>query len=270
MAELTKKVEGRFSIYFVEETIDPPTLINLFRAAPAIEGKGRGGIGILKAGPFTLACRKYVHGGLFRVFTGDLFLTGGRALSEIETTCLLREGGFPVVKPFCAVVEDRLLTKRLYLLTLFEEDAEDLLQFLARSGAMTRLRTIRNLAVRLYQMERLGVYHPDLHLNNVLIGKDGDMLFLDFDKGRRGRLSKKDMARMFFRLNRFAEKMERSGAVTFTLKEKAFFLRTYRRVSGYDILSAMEGRVKAKSLSSRMGWFVERMLYGPDKRGKTS
>jgi hypothetical protein len=268
MAGLTKRVEGRFSIYFAEKIVDPPTLINLFRTARAIEGKGRGGIGILRAGPLTLACRKYVHGGLFRVFTRDLFLAGGRALNEIEITCLLREGGFPVVEPFCAIVENRFLTKRLYLLTLFEEDAEDLLQFLATSGTMTRLRTIRRLALKLYQLERLGVYHPDLHLNNVLISKDRGMLFLDFDKGMRGQLSKNDMARMFFRLNRFAEKMERSGAVTFTLKEKALFLRTYRRASGYDILSVMEGRVKAKRLSSRIGWFLEKMLYGPGKQGR--
>ena len=262
MPKLTLLNHGTYSIHYSGQTVAPSLLIERLQGARTIEEKGRGGIGVLRVGPMTLACRKYVHGGLFRAVTGDRFLSGKRALDEIDITRYLWDAGFPVVEPFCVIVERRFFAKHLYFLSLFKEGAQDLLDYLAKAGQMARFRAIRRLGQLFFRLECLGVYHPDLHLNNVLITKDGEMIFLDFDKSRRGGVSKAEVERMVWRLYRFAEKMERHGAITFSLKEKVLFLRTYRRLSGYDILSSMEARVKAKRFTSRMGWRIEKLLYG--------
>ena len=262
MSKLTLLNHGPYSIYYSGQTVAPSLLIERLRDARTIEEKGRGGIGLLRVDDMTLACRKYVHGGLLRAVTGGCFLSSKRARSEIDITRYLFEAGFPVVEPFCVIVERRLFAKRLYFLSLFEEGAQDLLDYLAKAGQMARFRAIRRLGQLFFRLECLGVYHPDLHLNNVLITRDGKMIFLDFDKSRSGGVSKAEVERMAWRLMRFAEKMERQGVITFSLKEKILFLRTYQRLSGYDILSSMEARAKTKRFTSRVGWYIEKLLYG--------
>ncbi|MDR2018661.1 MAG: hypothetical protein LBQ00_07310 [Syntrophobacterales bacterium] len=242
--------------------MDPALLTRQLDSALTIRGKGRGGIMILDAGTVTLACRKYVHGGVLRAVTGKMFLSGLRALKEMEITSYLREMGFPVVDPFAVIVEDRILTKRLYFITVFEEEATDLLKFLAESGRMARYRKIRKLAEHIRQLEVLGIYHPDLHLNNVLIARDDkEMKFLDFDRSSRGNVTKKEVTNMIFRLNRYAEKMEKDGIITFTMRERMLFLRAYQRLSGFDIILEVEKKAKTKKFTSRLGWFIERLLY---------
>jgi len=261
MKKPTRTVRGPFSVYFAGEALDPALLIRQIDTARKIEGKGRGGIRILDAGGLTLACRKYTHGGLFRALTGDTFFSGRRALKELEITSYLLEKGFPVIAPFAVIVEDYSIRKGLYFITLFEEGSVDLLQFLKVASRWTRYRMIRRLAGYIHLLVTLGIYHPDLHLNNVLITKAKEMKFLDFDKSRRGVVSTREVINMIFRLNRYAEKMEKKGVITFSMKERMLFLRTYQRLSGYDIIAEVTKKAKTKRAASRLGWFVEALLY---------
>ena len=57
-------------------------------------------------------------------------------------------------------------------------------------------------------------------------------MFLDFDRAYRKSVTKMDMERMFWRLNRFAEKKEKTGELTATAEEKTLFLRTIEGLSG--------------------------------------
>ncbi len=262
MAELTETKHGPFSIYFAGQPVEPSALIDQLDKGRVIENKGRGGIRIIHTGGLTLACRKYLHGGLLRAITGDIFFSSKRVIREIKVIIYLKDSGFPVVEPFAAIVKRRLLTKHLYLLTVFREGAVDLLDHLGTSSKMARLRSIRQLARLFCRLEELGIYHPDLHLNNVLMTPDKGMVFLDFDKSSIKTFTKRDMARMFWRLNRFAEKMASHGRIFITPGEKVFFLRTYSRLAGYDMLAHMEKKAGLKTLSSKMGWFIENALYG--------
>ena len=149
--------------------MEPALLINQLSTTEILQGKGREGIKILHAGDLTLACRKYVHGGLLRTFTGDIFFSSKRALQEMGALLYLREKGFPAIEPFCVIVEKRFFAKTLYLVTVFKKDASDLLEFLRISRQMARFRALRRVAHLLFSLELLGVYHPDLHLNNILI-----------------------------------------------------------------------------------------------------
>ncbi|MCX5853423.1 MAG: hypothetical protein NTZ24_02350, partial [Deltaproteobacteria bacterium] len=85
---------------------------------------------------------------------------------------------------------------------------------------------------------------------------------LDFDRAQRKSIGKTDMERMFWRLNRYAEKMERQGKLKVDIKEKLLFLRTYGKLSGFDIAGEMEKKIGLKRIFSQAGWFFESLLYG--------
>jgi hypothetical protein len=264
--EFKKTKYNRYSIYTIEDTAtsvtDSSTLIDCFLSAPSLEKKGRGGVKLLNINGRHIVCRKYIHGGLFRVITRDIFFSIRRAAEEMEILLYLKERGFPVVKPYGLIVRDGFVRKSLYILTLFEENASDLLELLNATTLKQRFRITKTLALLMWNMETLGVYHPDLHLNNVLVTPEGTLKFLDFDRSCRKLITKKDMERMFWRLNRYVEKMTKQGKLKVDIKEKILFLRTYRKFSGFDMASIMKNKVRQKGFLFKMGWFLESLLYG--------
>ncbi|HBA54632.1 lipopolysaccharide kinase InaA family protein [Syntrophorhabdus aromaticivorans] len=251
-----------FVLYYTGENVDLPALVNKFLRTPIEKQKGRNGIKIFNTGDVRLVCRKYVHGGLLRAITGDVFLTGKRAINELEILLYLQGKGFPVVHPFGVLVHGGPLTKQLHILTVYAENTTDLVDALRISPARERLRLVRKLAKFFWALEMLSIYHPDLHLSNVLVTRNRGLLFLDFDKAHRKTVTQKDMENMFWRLNRFAEKCEMSGRLRVTPRDKELFLRTYARLSGHDFRPLMASKLERKRLTSRIGWFIESILYG--------
>jgi tRNA A-37 threonylcarbamoyl transferase component Bud32 len=199
------------------------------------------------------------------MFTADRFWSGRRAIAEGEIIEYLRTVGFPVVRPSCVVIEKRAVTCRLHLITFLEEGAVDLLQQLRASSPRQRRRIARGLGEAFWLLERAGVFHPDLHLRNVMTTPDNRLVFLDFDRARRKQIGHKDALWMFRRLGRFVDKMERRGDLSITGVEKALFLRTYARLSGYDPTGEMARSARRDRLRYRVGWLVESLLYGKKK-----
>jgi 3-deoxy-D-manno-octulosonic acid kinase len=266
LMNLKKTTYNQYTIYTVEDATisaaDPSALINRFLRASFLEKKGRGGIKLIDINGRHIACRKYIHGGLLRVITRDIFFSTKRVEEELEILLYLKERGFPVVQPCGLIVGEGFIARSLYILTVFEENAADLTEALKTSAQKQRFRIIKNLAQLMWHMETFGVYHPDLHLNNVLVTTWGTLKFLDFDRACRKSITKKDMERMFWRLNRYVEKMERQGKLKIHIKEKILFLRTYRKLSGFDMAEIMASKTGQKSLLSRIGWSFESLLYG--------
>ena len=252
---------GGFDIIYRQELIDLSVIINQFANPRNTIKRGRGDIKIFSAGDVLLACRKYIHGGLLRGITGDIFYSEKRAAAELETMMFLEENNFPIVRPCGYIAKRNLFTKELYLLTFFEENALDFLTFLKSARRKERLRTIKKLASLFFEMGKLGVYHPDLHLQNVLVSKAGNLMFLDFDRACRKAVTKKDMESMFWRLNRFSEKKEKSGEIAITIEEKVFFLRTIEQLSGYHVIENMQKQLKYKRRSYILGWCLESLFY---------
>ncbi|MEO0249059.1 MAG: lipopolysaccharide kinase InaA family protein, partial [candidate division WOR-3 bacterium] len=139
-----------FHITYYSEPVPAAVLIDKMLRAPIVENEGRGGLRILEIGDRRLACRKYFHGGLFRVFTRDVFLTGRRAVREAEIMTYLKQNGFPVITPFATITEMGTLMRRLYLCTFLEEGAISLLDYMQRSGKKVRLRAVRRFAELLW------------------------------------------------------------------------------------------------------------------------
>lgn len=259
---VTEKRIGSFTIICYSPVRDPVGLLRVMADAPVIPGKGRGGIKTIEVDGQKLLARQYTHGGLFRMFTGDRFLGGRRAVAEAEITEYLHRCGFPVVKPFCVVIERRALTCRLHLVTFLEEGAVELLQRTRESSAKQRLRIARRLGESFYRLERAGVFHPDLHLRNVIATSDGRLVFLDFDRARRKAVGPKDVLWMLKRLGRFVDKMERQGQLSATPLERALFLKAYARLSDYDPTPELRGSADRDALRHRIGWLMESLLYG--------
>lgn len=261
MTPLEKRI-GRYHIFYYASSIESDALLKCLLAAPLVQGRGRGGIRLIDIDGIRLVAREYTHGGLFRVFTRDLFIDEGRATAEARIMAYLREASFPVVAPFCAVVEKGIIFSRLYLMTIFEENAVSLLDYIRQATGRQRLRMAKRLAEALWRLERSGVYHPDLHLGNVLVRPDGNLVFLDFDRARRGAVTAIDTVAMMRRLGRFVDKLERKKLLQCTNADRVLFLRTYERLSGRELLPAMAAMRGTRSVLHRMGWFVESFLYG--------
>jgi 3-deoxy-D-manno-octulosonic acid kinase len=256
------KTVEQVTIVYYASVQEPAPFLRALADAPVIPGAGRGGIKIIEVGGRKLVARKYAHGGLFRMFTGDLFLDRRRAVEEAEVMNYLREKDFPVVTPFCVVAEKRAFAFRLHLVTVLEEGAVDLLRQLGISPRRQRLRIAKQFAEALRRLEQAGVFHPDLHLRNVLLTPEGKLVFLDFDRARRKAIGRRDMESMFRRLGRFVDKMEREGQFSATGLEKALFLRTYARLSGTDLTQRLARSTRRAGLRHRVGWFIESLLYG--------
>ncbi len=260
-----KSTIGSYEITVINGSVPASSLVEGLKTAPLITGRGRGGIRIFPVPGMRVVCRQYLHGGLFRAFTGERFFSGERASAEAAVLLYLEEKGVPVVHPVATIVEKRLLTCRPYLLTLFEEDGVELLQYLKIATKKQRRRAVTRFARLLWDLERFGVYHPDLHISNVMARKDGSLFLVDFDKACRRSVTKGDMESIFWRIDRYVEKMERAGRITVAPLERALFLRAYQRASNFAMEKIMEEGLASRRRLARLGWLVESFLYGRQK-----
>jgi tRNA A-37 threonylcarbamoyl transferase component Bud32 len=251
-----------FLVTCYAEPVPASELVEKMLRAPTLEHEGRAGIRILEVAGKKLACRKYAHGGLFRAFTRDVFFSAARSSQEAEIMLLLRRSGFPVVTPFATITELGAFRKRLYLCTLLEERATNLLDYLKRSKKRARLRAAKRFGELLWGLEKAEIYHPDLHLKNVVLTRDGNMLFLDFDRASKRLIGQKHVESMFWRLARYIDKMQRQGELRVDEREKMLCLRAYERASRRSIITRMQKQMHKKSWLHRAGWFVESLLYG--------
>jgi aminoglycoside phosphotransferase (APT) family kinase protein len=256
MAVLEKREAGRFTIFYFSSPVEPEVLVGGLRNAQSVAAGGRGGIRVVEAAGRKLAVRAYRHGGLLRAFTRSLFLDEKRAVSEGETMAHLVERSVPVAAPFAAVVERVFLFKRLYLVTLFEEGAVSLLEYMNEGTKNERARAMEGLAGLLRQLEQAGVFHRDLHFQNVLVTREGGLMLLDFDRAAKRGLLRKDVESMVRRLWRFADKMAWQGRLSVDEAEKAVFMKEYERLSGCEMSRCAGGR-KLRSRLHRLAWRVE-------------
>ena len=251
-----------FLVTCYAEPVPASELVEKMLRSSTLVHEGRVGIRIFDVAGKKLACRKYAHGGLFRAFTRDVFFSARRNAQEAEVMLFLKRSGFPVVTPFATITELGTLRKRLYLCTLFEEGATNLLEYLKRSGKKARLRAAKRFGELLWELEKAGIYHPDLHLRNVVLTPDGNMLFLDFDRASKKLIGQRDAESMLWRLARYVDKMQRQGELRVDEREKMLCLRTYERLSKRRIIESMQKQMRRKTWLHRAGWFFESMLYG--------
>lgn len=163
---------------------DMPELTGLIGALP-LPGRespvtGRAAIRIVEPG---LVLRRLTHGGLLRSITGGRFLSLNRSLREISVSAHLASRGVPTPEiaalrfrragPFYAIeVITKLVPGAVDLLAYLEKrPADALLAFMQAGGLISRV-------------HGLGVYHPDLHVKNILLDRRKALWIIDLDGAR--------------------------------------------------------------------------------------
>ncbi len=262
---LIRTKSGLYTLYSPHGSVDVPSFLQAVKEGEVTPGKGRRGIILFRFQGRRLALRWYTHGGLLRAFTGELFWGTGRMVRELTVTLYLRDRGFRVVEPFCGLSAGKGPFKKLAIVTVLEEGATEFLDTLRGARGKERAGLSGDLAAAMAELVRLGVYHPDLHLKNVLVRRDRSLVFLDFDRARRKTVTRRDVERMLWRLYRYVDKMARRYHNTGTVRDVLVFLSVYRKHSGMDVLPSMRRKAGLKRPLHRLGWFLESLFYGGGK-----
>jgi len=158
-----------------------------WRARAALEETqgGRGTVAFVHDAGRRWVLRHYRRGGLVAKLLDDVYLWTGadrtRAFREWRLLRELRERGLPVPVPVAARYERRGVVYRADLIT---EELPTRLT-LARALATAPLDAVawRRIGRCVGQLHAHGVQHADLNAHNLLLGADGAVYVLDFDRG---------------------------------------------------------------------------------------
>ncbi len=261
MAKFKREKVGRCSLVYRGQCDDAAGFVERAMKPDRRLNAGRGAPGVFEFGGKVYVVRQYLHGGWLRGITRGAFPGEKRASDELNVTAYLEEQGFPVVKPFGYISRSGIIANELFFITYFEGDARDLVEYFRSSGKRDRLRMARKLAIYFVMLGDLGVYHPDLHLKNVLVHLSARLLFLDFDKAYRKKLHTEDYIKMFWRLDRHVRKYSSQFGAPVNDRERLIFLRTFEHLSGEKTISRMQEDREKQERSSKIGWLIDRILY---------
>ncbi len=261
MAQFRREEEGRYCAVYRGDPVNLSALVGRVQNPDRRLTAGRGAPGVFELNGKTWVSRQFLHGGWLRGITRGLFFGEKRAAEELKITVYLEERGFPVISAVGFVSQKGLVGRHLFFVSVLLENAHDLVDHFRSANRRERLRMSKKLAAGLFELGRLGVYHPDLHLRNVLVTAEGKLFFLDFDRAYHKKITPADYEKMFWRLDRFARKYAALFGRAIDDRERLLFLRTYERLSGHEIISKMRENRSRMEHSARLGWFIDRLFY---------
>jgi 3-deoxy-D-manno-octulosonic acid kinase len=216
-----------------------------------------------------MVIRLYSHGGLFRIFTRDLYFSGTRSIQELALTENILSRGIPTIQPVGAIHRSALLLfYKAYLLSLEISGAKDLVQYFqeigphpSRERLLHKRRIIRSSGLLVHRFHEAGFFHRDLQLKNILVS--GDQLFLiDFDRSyQKEALTFDEKKENLLRLNRSVEKWKRFG-LSITRTDRLRFFRAYAE-KDEELRKTMAKALRTYSLRHlfyRWSWAIERVL----------
>jgi len=214
-----------------------------------------------------MVLRQYLHGGLLRAATRNLYVLGSRSFQELALTEEIRSAGIPTIRPIGAVHQSAIFPfYRAYLITLEVPGARNSIQFFQDIGShpagevLALKRKIIRVAGRLVrQFHDSGFFHGDLQLRNFLIA-DHDVLLIDFDRSfRMHNLPEKMRLKNILRLNRSLDKWKRQGLrVTFSDRLRFFLAYAGEDPKARDALRKALRTYSFSTLLHRWRWALAR------------
>ena len=244
----------------VEELLAGPGL-----AEPAAR-MGRGAIFFLSGGrlPCPIVVRQYRHGGLWRFLSGARFFSGRRFLAELKLHTLVRGLGVPTPEALGVIVvkkEPKSVFINGYYVTRRLPDSVGLPEFLEQAGAAIRLQIAFEIGACLRKLHEHGIFYTDLHVKNILVGPEGKIYFIDFDKAEQFRAPLSGCRRRA-NLYRFLRSVEkyccRGGKLTDA--DRAAFLIAYEPdpVEYASLYRQLGFGLAWRRLFYRPGWWLNR------------
>jgi 3-deoxy-D-manno-octulosonic acid kinase len=151
------------------------------------EDPGTGGRGwarrVVLPGGKAVFVRKYVRGGAARRLAHDVFvLRPERPLRELVVTEAARAAGCPVPHVLAIRIEEAAFGYRGWIVTEALDGMRPLIDAYVERGEPARAALLRDVGAAMRRLHAAGVYHVDLSGHNVLVGPDGDVVFVDFDR----------------------------------------------------------------------------------------
>jgi len=147
---------------------------------------GRGTIAFVREGERRWVLRHYRRGGLVARFLDDAYLWTGaertRSFAEWRLLRQLRDWGLPVPRPVAARYARTGLVYRADLLT--EELPTRITLAMTLAASAPGEATWRAIGRCIASLHARGVHHADLNAHNLLLGPEGSVYVLDFDRGR--------------------------------------------------------------------------------------
>ncbi|HUL29952.1 MAG TPA: lipopolysaccharide kinase InaA family protein [Thermodesulfobacteriota bacterium] len=216
-----------------------------------------------------MVLRQYLHGGLLRAITRNLYFFGARSFRELALTEEIRSSGVPTISSVGAIHHAILLRLyQAYFLSVEIPGAADLIQYFNETGTHPSLegitskrKTIRSIGLLIRQFHQAGFFHGDLQLKNILVAGEQPLL-IDFDHSyRKSTLSVKARMRNLLRLNRSVEKWRRHG-LPITRTDRWRFFLAYSE-DDKKIREKMAKTLRTSSLRSlfyRFAWTIEKIL----------
>jgi len=181
---------------------------------------GRGGTRLVRAAGHEVVVRPYRRGGLAAWVLHDTYMGWQpRPFRELETLATLYQRGAPVIEVYGAAVHWLVPgCYRGWLVTRYLPASHTLWEWIsAAPPTPLRARVLAQVGRAIRRLHDTGGWHPDLNLNNILIGATPEaagppeVVLIDFDrtcaKGLR-RTPAADLAR----LERSAHKLDPTGA----------------------------------------------------------
>lgn len=193
---------------------------------------GRGSVCFLQTDAGRWVWRHYRRGGLVARLFKDRYLWTGeartRSFAEWRLLAELHRRGLPVPEPIAAAYRRRGLTYEADLITAELPSSTTLAQTMAVPLGVDRWRAVGSTIARFHAQ---GVQHADLNAHNILLGTEGAVYVLDFDRGRlrtRGAWEERVLAR----LRRSLEKVSAQRGVSFDAVGWEALMAGYRAAAG--------------------------------------
>ena len=190
---------------------------------------GRGTVTFFRGFGLDLVHKTYKRGGLIRKLVSSIYLWTGltktRAHIEFDGLKKMFNLGLPVPRPIAARIIRKGIFYRAELITQEIENATTLGKNLAENNLSTGI--LKELGVAIRSLHGKGFMHPDLNIENILIGDSKKIFFLDFDQTQPLKQTEIQFGRDIERLRRSVKKFCEKNERDFPEREWQIMLEAY-------------------------------------------